>query len=100
MIEPIHQRLGIQGHAADNLRLLACPAQARTQEVAAGPNAQERLQTDLIDARPGDVVAIGPGQFAFTDGLSLDVSQVTVTGAGQDKTFLSFAARRAPAKAC
>lgn len=74
--------------------LLACAAQARTLEVAAGPNAQERLQTALIDARPGDVVAIGPGRFAFTDGLSLDVSQVTMTGAGQDKTFLSFAGQK------
>ena len=75
--------------------LAAGAAQAKTLEVAAGPDAQERLQTALIDAKPGDTVAIGPGKFAFTDGLSLDVAGVTVTGAGQDKTFLSFAGQKA-----
>lgn len=65
-------------------------ADAATIAVAAGPNAQERLQTALIDAKPGDVVAIGPGRFELTDGLSLDVSDVTVKGAGQDRTILDF----------
>lgn len=65
-------------------------AQAKTIAVAAGPDAQERVQTALLDAKPGDVVALGAGRFEFTDGLSLDVDDVTVTGAGQDKTILSF----------
>ena len=74
--------------------LAACGAQAKTLAVAAGPNAQERLQTALIDAKPGDTVAIGAGKFAFTDGLSLDASQVTVKGAGEGKTVLSFAGQK------
>ncbi|WP_312166658.1 parallel beta-helix domain-containing protein [Phenylobacterium sp.] len=65
-------------------------AHAKTIAVAPGPDAQERVQTALLDARPGDVVALGAGRFEFTDGLSLDVDDVTVTGAGQDKTILSF----------
>ena len=65
-------------------------AHAKTIAVAAGPDAQERVQTALLDAKPGDVVALGAGRFEFTDGLSLDVDNVTVTGAGQDKTVLSF----------
>lgn len=65
-------------------------AQAKTIDVAAGPDAQERVQTALLDAKPGDVVALGAGRFEFTDGLSLDVDKVTVKGAGQDKTILSF----------
>lgn len=65
-------------------------AQAKTLDVAAGPDAQERVQTALLDAKPGDVVALGAGRFEFTDGLSLDVDGVTVKGAGQDKTILSF----------
>ena len=69
-------------------------AEARTIAVAAGPGAQERLQTALLDARPGDTVAIGAGRFEFTDGLSLDVDDVTVTGAGQDKTILSFTGQK------
>ena len=70
--------------------LLAVPAAARTIDVAAGAAAQERLQTALIDAKPGDTVRLGAGRFALTDGLSLDVDDVTVRGAGADKTILSF----------
>ena len=58
--------------------------------VAAGPDAQERLQGALIDAQPGDTVQIGEGRFALTDGLSLDIDKVTVRGAGPDRTILDF----------
>lgn len=70
--------------------LLAVPAEARTITVEAGPDAQERLQSALIEAAPGDVVSIGAGRFELTDGLSLDVDRVTVIGAGPDRTVLSF----------
>ena len=70
--------------------LLASPATARVIDVAPGPDAQERLQTALIDAKTGDTVALGAGRFELTDGLSLDVAGVTVKGAGMDKTVLSF----------
>lgn len=69
---------------------LASPLHAETIRVEAGDNAQERVQTALIDAKPGDVVELGEGRFDFTDGLSLDVDKVTVKGAGADKTILSF----------
>jgi parallel beta-helix repeat protein len=68
----------------------AMPALAKDITVAAGPDAQERLQAALIEAEPGDVVRIGEGRFDLTDGLSLDVDRVTVRGAGADKTVLSF----------
>ena len=74
--------------------LLATSAHAKTLKVAAGPNAQERVQTALLDAKPGDVVSLGAGRFTFTDGLSLDVDNVTVTGAGEHKTILSFAKQK------
>jgi nitrous oxidase accessory protein NosD len=70
--------------------LLAGAAYAKTLDVAAGPDAQERLQTALLDAKPGDVVKLGAGRFELTDGLSLDVDNVTVQGAGPDKSILSF----------
>jgi parallel beta-helix repeat protein len=70
--------------------LLATPAAAKTIAVEAGPDAQQRLQSALIEAAPGDVVAIGAGRFELTDGLSLDVDRVTVRGAGADRTVLSF----------
>ena len=61
-----------------------------TITVAPGPDAQERLQTALIEAAPGDTIQLGAGRFELTDGLSLDVDRVTVRGAGRDATVLSF----------
>ncbi|WP_309088393.1 parallel beta-helix domain-containing protein [Phenylobacterium sp.] len=76
--------------AAAAIALLAGTAEAKTISVAAGPDAQERLQTALLDAKPGDLVQLGAGRFELTDGLSLDVDNVTVKGAGPDATVLSF----------
>ena len=70
--------------------LASGPADARTLRVAPGANAQERLQGALIDAKPGDVVRLAPGRFDLTDGLSLDVADVVVRGAGPGKTILAF----------
>lgn len=70
--------------------LVTTPAYAKTITVAAGRNAQERLQTALIEAKPGDVVRLAAGTFALTDGLSLDVDGVTVRGAGKDQSTLDF----------
>lgn len=62
---------------------LATPASARTISVAADtPDANEKLQEALILAQPGDVVELGAGVWKLTDGLSLDVANVTVRGAG------------------
>lgn len=74
------------------LAILACSSLLAAKEitVAAGAEAQERLQGALIEAQPGDVIAIGAGRFELTDGLSLDVDKVTVRGAGPGQTVLSF----------
>jgi parallel beta-helix repeat protein len=69
---------------------LSSPLAAKTIAVAAGKGAQTRLQEALITAQPGDVVALGKGRFALTDGLSLDVSRVTIKGMGAGKTILDF----------
>ena len=69
---------------------LSSAAQAKTLAVAPGPDAQERLQTALLDAKPGDVVALAAGRYELTDGLSLDINDVTVKGAGPEATVLSF----------
>jgi parallel beta-helix repeat protein len=61
---------------------IAVPVAAKTIPVAAGDSAQERLQEALILAEPGDIVLLGAGIFKLTDGLSLDVPNVTVRGAG------------------
>src|ERR1700709_1638198 len=70
--------------------LLAGQAQAKTLTVTPGGDAQEKLQTALLDAKPGDTVSIAAGRYELTDGLSLDIAGVTVKGAGPDATILSF----------
>lgn len=70
--------------------LVASPVAARTISVNAGPDAQERVQQALLDAKPGDVVQLGAGRFELTDGLSLDVNGVTVRGSGPKATVLGF----------
>jgi len=70
--------------------LMAGAAHARTIAVTPGADAQERIQTALLDAKPGDVVEMAAGRYELTDGLSLDVDGVTVKGAGPDATVLSF----------
>ncbi|MFA9200015.1 MAG: parallel beta-helix domain-containing protein [Cypionkella sp.] len=70
------------------------PAAAATREVAAGPDAQARLQEALILAEPGDEVVLGPGRFVLTDGISLDVNGVTIRGAGMDRTVLDFSGQK------
>lgn len=68
----------------------AAPLAAKTITVTPGAGAQERLQTALIEAQPGDTVQIAAGRYNLTDGLSLDVDKVTVRGAGPNATVLSF----------
>ena len=72
--------------------LSACSPAEPPKPVALAPSAtaNDDLQKMLIEAKPGDVIEIGAGRFDFATPLSLDVDNVTVKGAGQDKTFLSF----------
>jgi parallel beta-helix repeat protein len=74
--------------------LLVTGAHARTIDVAAGPDAQTRLQEALILAEPGDVVQLGAGTFTLTDGLSLDVDRVTLRGAGMEVSILDFSGQQ------
>ncbi|HEX2813279.1 MAG TPA: parallel beta-helix domain-containing protein [Sphingopyxis sp.] len=62
---------------------IASPVAAKTISVSADtPDANEKLQEALILAEPGDTVELGAGVWKLTDGLSLDVDNVTVRGAG------------------
>lgn len=58
--------------------------------VKPGLDAQEDLQEALIEIAPGGTVELAPGIYELTDGLSLDVPNVTVRGAGKYRTVLSF----------
>lgn len=76
--------------------------------LACGPNAKEEksgealdqashdkllksFQEKLILANPGDVIELPAGRFNLTKSLSLDaIDNITIKGAGKDKTVLSF----------
>lgn len=71
--------------------MFAGAAEAKTWRIQPGDSAQTDLQTAMLDARPGDSIQLARGRYEFTQGLSLDIDRVTIRGAGQDKTILSFA---------
>lgn len=56
---------------------------------------EKRLQEDLIKAKPGTIIELPEGKFSFDKTLSLNISNVTVRGKGQDKTILSFQGQKA-----
>ena len=63
-----------------------------TSEIYLEPslNAQEELQEALIVAKEGDTLKLAKGIYYFEDGLSLDVDNVTIEGAGMNDTILNF----------
>ena len=66
------------------------PAGARTVAIPADGDFAEHLQTALITAKNGDKITLPIGNFSLSDGLSLDVDGVTLQGAGEGQTVLSF----------
>lgn len=52
---------------------------------------EESLQQQLIEAQAGDVIEIPEGVHEITRSLSVNVSGVTIRGAGIDSSVLSFA---------
>ena len=74
--------------------VLATAAEARTWRIRPGPDAEQQLQTALIQARRGDTVRLGRGRFELTAGLSLDVDDVTIRGEGEQDSILSFNGQR------
>ena len=81
------------------LCLLAFPL-LQAEEILIGPsvNSQEQVQEALILAKPGDTIKLQEGLYQFEDGLSLDIDNVKIIGAGIDKTVLSFADQKSGAQ--
>ena len=65
-------------------------AQNSSENILENTSYQETLLTQLIDAKPGDVITVPEGTYNFDRSLSLTVDGVTIRGAGMDKTVLSF----------
>ena len=72
----------------------------QAEEILIGPsvNSQEQVQEALILAKPGDTIKLQEGLYQFEDGLSLDIDNVKIIGAGMDKTVLSFAYQKSGAQ--
>lgn len=91
-------KMGWAAGAAFGMALVAAgPVEAKTIKVSPGEEgAAERLQEALIVAQPGDVVEMGAGTFTLVDGLSLDVANVTLRGAGaaEGGTVLDFSGQQ------
>lgn len=66
---------------------------AEVFEIFPGENAEEALQESMILASPGDEIVIAEGIYSIKNQLSLAVDDLTITGAGMDKTILNFASQ-------
>ncbi len=58
--------------------------------ISPSSNSQEEIQEALILAEPGDVIELSEGFYELKHGLSLDIDDVSIIGAGHDKTVLNF----------
>jgi parallel beta-helix repeat protein len=73
--------------ATAGLLLAACSPEPLPDTVS---EFQKQLQTQLITAKPGDVITVPAGVHRINRGLSLNVSGVTLRGEGMDRSILSF----------
>jgi parallel beta-helix repeat protein len=74
------------------LAVSACSPQTDSTSPAgilvSDPSAE--LQLYLLEAQPGDVITLPAGTFSFERGLTLNIDNITLRGAGMDATILSF----------
>lgn len=54
------------------------------------PDVQYQLQEALINASPGDMIELGEGRYELTSEINIATNQLTIRGAGRDKTVLNF----------
>lgn len=90
-------RIGTLSGIAMAMLLAGC-GRSEAPAPAADTAYQKQLQERLLDAKPGDVIEIPAGRFAFDRSLSLRVDNVTIRGAGMDKTILSFKGQKSGAE--
>ncbi|HEY0662088.1 MAG TPA: parallel beta-helix domain-containing protein [Lysobacter sp.] len=78
--------------------LAACSQSDQPPATTADATYQTTLQERLLDAKPGTVIEIPAGRYAFDRSLSLRVDGVTIRGAGMDKTVLTFKGQKSGAE--
>lgn len=81
------------------LALTACQPAKKTAPVKIDTEVYNKIQTQLIDAQPGSTIELPAGTFHFDRPLSLDdIKNVTIKGAGMNKTIFSFSGQKAGAE--
>jgi parallel beta-helix repeat protein len=80
------------------LLLAACGGPEPPPAPAGDASYAPKLQQQLLDAKPGDVIEVPAGRFAFDRSLTLRASGITIRGAGMDKSVLSFKGQKAGAE--
>lgn len=75
--------------AAASIAALAACGKKQAAPAVAEPF-ETTFQQKLLDAKPGDMIEIPEGVFAFDRSLSLVADGVTIRGKGMDKSILSF----------
>ena len=75
---------------ATTLLLGACGGKEPASQSQSDASFESKLQGQLLDAKPGNVIDIPAGHYHLQRGLSLRTDGVTIRGAGMDKTVLSF----------
>ena len=71
-------------------RSVAAPATSTVYTIKPGPNAQSEFLATLIQSSPGDIIELAAGTFNFDIDLEVTTNNITIRGAGMDKTILSF----------
>jgi len=79
------------------LALAGC-SESKPPSPAGDTSYAPKLQQQLLDAKPGDVIEIPAGRFSFDRSLTLRASGITIRGAGMDKSVLSFKGQKAGAE--
>jgi parallel beta-helix repeat protein len=86
-------------YAALAMLVSGCSKNADQAAIPTGGTAYAAsFQEKLLDAKPGDVIVIPAGKFSFDRSLSLNISGVTLRGAGMGKTILSFKGQKSGAE--
>ena len=67
-------------------------------KIEPSPVAQDEIQEALILAEPGDTVLLSKGIYKINHGLSLDVDNVSIKGAGMYETILDFSGQETGAQ--
>jgi parallel beta-helix repeat protein len=81
---------GSAAQAAEKEAAKPAEFQATTHTIQATGKAQFELQAALINAVPGDVIELAAGKYDFTSELNVVCDNVTLRGAGRDKTVINF----------